>query len=178
MKKAVLLIILIQLSSCKTYTKFNINELSQSDTIYHLDLSNRNLKTQPDLSKFTIIELNISKNRITTFDENKLPKGIQKLNFSHNRISKRVVFRKERNLESVNFSNNKMESFYFTNGIVKNLNLSNNKLVSIQMPLYNDKRADTLNVANNPKLETTEINNIGFPRFYKTLINYSLSTKN
>ena len=169
---------LIQLSSCKTYTKFNTNELSQSDTIYHLDLSNRNLKTQPDLSKFTIIELNISKNRITTFDENKLPKGIQKLNFSHNRISKRVVFRKERNLESVNFSNNKMESFYFTNGIVKNLNLSNNKLVSIQMPLYNDKRADTLNVANNPKLETTEINNIGFPRFYKTLIYYSLSTKN
>ena len=169
---------LIQLSSCKTYTKFNMNELSQSDTIYHLDLSKRNLKTQPDLSKFTIIELNISKNRITTFDENKLPKGIQKLNFSHNRISKRVVFRKERNLESVNFSNNKMESFYFTNGIVKNLNLSNNKLVSIQMPLYNDKRADTLNVANNPKLETTEINNIGFPRFYKTLINYSLSTKN
>ena len=169
---------LIQLSSCKTYTKFNMNELSQSDTIYHLDLSNRNLKTQPDLSKFTIIELNISKNRITTFDENKLPKGIQKLNFSHNRISKRVVFRKERNLESVNFSNNKMESFYFTNGIVKNLNLSNNKLVSIQMPLYNDKRADTLNVANNLKLETTEINNIGFPRFYETLINYSLSTKN
>ena len=169
---------LIQLSSCKTYTKFNMNELSQSDTIYHLDLSNRNLKTQPDLSKFTIIELNISKNRITTFDENKLPKGIQKLNFSHNRISKRVVFRKERNLESVNFSNNKMESFYFTNGIIKNLNLSNNKLVSIQMPLYNEKRADTLNVANNLKLETTEINNIGFPRFYKTLINYSLSTKN
>ena len=169
---------LIQLSSCKTYTKLNMNELSQSDTIYHLDLSNRNLKTQPDLSKFTIIELNISKNRITTFDENKLPKGIQKLNFSHNRISKRVVFRKERNLESVNFSNNKMESFYFTNGIIKNLNLSNNKLVSIQMPLYTDKRADTLNVANNPKLETTEINNIGFPRFYKTLINYSLSTKN
>ena len=71
-----------------------------------------------------------------------------------------------------------MESFYFTNGIVKNLNLSNNKLVSIQMPLYNDKRADTLNVANNLKLETTEINNIGFPRFYKTLINYSISTKN
>ncbi len=178
MKKLISLIIFILLSSCKTYTKFNSNELSQSDTIYHLDLSNRNLKTQPDLSKFTIIELNISKNRITTFDENKLPKGIQKLNFSHNRISKRVVFRKERNLESVNFSNNKMESFYFTNGIVKNLNLSNNKLVSIQMPLYNDKRADTLNVANNPKLETTEINNIGFPRFYKTLINYSLSTKN
>ena len=178
MKKLISLIIFILLSSCKTYTKFNSNELSQSDTIYHLDLSNRNLKTQPDLSKFTIIELNISKNRITTFDENKLPKGIQKLNFSHNRISKRVVFRKERNLESVNFSNNKMESFYFTNGIVKNLNLSNNKLVSIQMPLYNDKRADTLNIANNPKLETTEINNIGFPRFYKTLINYSLSTKN
>ena len=178
MKKVILLMMLIQLSSCKTYTKFNTNELSQSDTIYHLDLSNRNLKTQPDLSKFTIIELNISKNRITTFDENKLPKGIQKLNFSHNRISKRVVFRKERNLESVNFSNNKMESFYFTNGIIKNLNLSNNKLVSIQMPLYNDKRADTLNVANNPKLKTTEINNIGFPRFYKTLINYSLSTKN
>ncbi len=178
MKKVILLIILIQLSSCKTYTKFNTNELSQSDTIYYLDLSNRNLKTQPDLSKFTILELNISKNKIATFDENKLPKGIQKLNFSSNRISKKVVFRKERNLESVNFSNNKMESFYYTNGIVKNLNLSNNKLVSIQMPLYNDKRADTLNVANNPKLKTTEINNIGFPRFYKTLINFSINTKN
>lgn len=178
MQKIIILFILIQLSSCKTYTKFNTNELSQSDTIYHLDLSNKNLKTQPDLSKFTIIELNISKNKIATFDENKLPKGIQKLNFSSNRISKKVVFRKERNLESVNFSNNKMESFYYTNGIVKNLNLSNNKLVSIQMPLYNDKRADTLNVANNPKLKTTEINNIGFPRFYKTLINFSINTKN
>ena len=155
-----------------------MNELSQSDTIYHLDLSSRNLKTQPDLSKFTIIELNISKNKIANFDENKLPKGIQKLNFSSNRISKKVVFRKERNLESIDFSDNKIESLYYPNGIVKNLNLSKNKLVSIQMSLYNDKRADTLNVANNPKLETTEVNNIGFPRFYKTLINHSLSTKN
>ncbi len=178
MKKVILLIILIQLSSCKTYTNFNMNELSQSDTIYHIDLSNRNLKTQPDLSKFTIIELNISKNRIASFEENKLPKGIQKLNFSSNRISKKVIFNNARNLESVNFSNNKIESFYYTNGIIKNLNLSNNKLVTIQMPLYNDKRADTLNVANNPKLETTEINNIGFPRFYKTLINFSINTKN
>ena len=178
MKKVILLIILIQLSSCKTYTKFNINELSQSDTIYHLDLSNKNLKTQPDLSKFTIIELNISKNRIATFEENKLPKGIKKLNFSHNKISKKVIFKEERDLESVNFSNNKMKSFFYPNGIIKNLNLSNNKLVTIQMPLYNDKRADTLNVANNPKLETTEINNIGFPRFYKTLINFSINTKN
>ena len=178
MNKIIVLLLLIQLSSCKTYTKFNSNELSQSDTIYHLDLSNRNLKTQPDLSKFTIIELNISKNRIATFDENKLPKGIQKLNFSNNRISKKVIFREERNLEYIDFSDNKIESFFYPNGIVKNLNLSNNKLVSIQMPLYNEKRADTLNVANNLKLETTEINNIGFPRFYKTLINYSLSTKN
>ncbi len=178
MRKIIILLILIQLSSCKTYTKFNSNELSQSDTIYHLDLSNRNLKTQPDLSKFTIIELNISKNRIATFEENKLPKGIQKVNFSNNRISKKVIFKKEKNLEYIDFSDNKIESFFYPNGIVKNLNLSNNKLVSIQMPLYDDKRADTLNVANNPKLETTEINNIGFPRFYRTLINYSLSTKN
>lgn len=178
MKKVILLIVLIQLSSCKTYTKFNTNELSQSDTIYHLDLSNKNLKTQPDLSKFTIIELNISKNRIATFEENKLPKGIKKLNFSHNKISKKVIFKEEKDFELVNFSNNKMKSFFYPNGIIKNLNLSNNKLVTIQMPLYNDKRADTLNVANNPKLETTEINNIGFPRFYKTLINFSINTKN
>lgn len=178
MQKIIILFILFQLSSCKTYTNFNMNELSQSDTIYHLDLSNRNLKTQPDLSKFTIIELNISKNRIATFEENKLPKGIQKLNFSHNRISKKVIFNNARNLESVNFSNNKIKSFYYPNGIVKNLNLSNNKLVSIQMPLYDDVRADTLNVANNKQLKTSEINNIGFPRFYKTLINYSISTKN
>lgn len=178
MQKIIILFILIQLSSCKTYTKFNSNELSQFDTIHHLDLSNRNLKKQPDLSKFTIIELDISKNRIVNFEEDKLPKGIQKLNFSNNRISKKVIFREERNIESANFSNNKIESFYYTNGIVKNLNLSNNKLVTIQMPLYNDKRADTLNVAKNPKLETTEINNIGFPRFYKTLINYSINTKN
>ncbi len=178
MNKIIALLLLFQLSSCKTYTKFNINELSQSDTIYHLDLSNKNLKTQPDLSKFTIIELNISKNRIATFEENKLPKGIKKLNFSHNKISKKVIFKEERDLESVNFSNNKMKSFFYPNGIIKNLNLSNNKLVTIQMPLYNDKRADTLNVANNPKLETTEINNIGFPRFYKTLINFSINTKN
>mgnify|MGYP003602684992 FL=1 len=178
MKKLISLIIFILLSSCKTYTKFNSNELSQSDTIYYLDLSNRNLKTQPDLSKFTIIELNISKNRIAAFDENKLPKGIQKLNFSNNRISKKVIFNNARNLELVNFSNNKIESFYYTNGIVKNLNLSNNKLVSIQMSLYDDVKADTLNVANNKQLKTSEINNIGFPRFYKTLINYSISTKN
>lgn len=96
MRKIIVLFILIQISSCKTYTKFNMNELSQSDTIYHLDLSNRNFKTQPDLSKFTIIELNISKNRIATFEENKLPKGIKKLNFSHNRISKKVIFKDEK----------------------------------------------------------------------------------
>jgi hypothetical protein len=155
-----------------------LDEFSQSDTIYHLDLSNRNLKAQPDLSKFTIIELDVSENKIAAFDENKLPKGIQKLNFSNNRISKKVIFNNVRNLESVNFANNKIESFYYTNGIIKNLNLSNNKLVSIQMPLYDDVRADTLNVANNSKLKTSEINNIGFPRFYKTLINYSISTKN
>ena len=178
MEKIIILFILFQLSSCKTYTKFNSNELSEFDTIYQLDLSNRNFKTQPDLSKFTIIELNISKNRIATFEENKLPKGIQKLNFSYNRISKKVIFNNARNLESVNFSNNKIESFYYTNGIVKNLNLSNNKLVSIQMSLYDDVKADTLNVANNKQLKTSEINNIGFPRFYKTLINYSISTKN
>ena len=178
MKKIIILFILFQLSSCKTYTKFNSNELSEFDTIYQLDLSNRNFKTQPDLSKFTIIELNISKNRIAAFDENKLPKGIHKLNFSSNRISKKVIFNNARNLESVNFSNNKIESFFYPNGIVKNLNLSNNKLVTIQMPLFYDIRADTLNVANNPKLETTEINNFGFPRFYRTLINYSISTKN
>jgi hypothetical protein len=178
MNKIIVLLLLFQLSSCKTYTKFNSNELSQSDTIYYLDLSNRNLKTQPDLSKLTIIELNISKNRIATFDEKKLPKGIQKINFSNNRISKKVIFNNARNLESVNFSNNKIESFYYTDGIVKNLNLSNNKLVSMQMPLYDDVRADTLNVANNKQLKTSEINNIGFPRFYKNLINYSISTKN
>lgn len=180
MNKIIVLLLLFQLSSCKTYTKFISNELSQSDTIYYLDLSNRNLKTQPDLSKFTIIELDVSENKITTFDENKLPKGIQKLNFSSNRISKKVIFNNARNLESVNFSNNKIESFYYPNGIVKNLNLSNNKLVSIQMPLYDDVRvrADTLNIANNKQIKTTEINNIGFPRFYKNLINYSLSTKN
>ena len=45
MQKIIILFILIQLSSCKTYTKFNTNELSQSDNIYHLDLSNKNLKT-------------------------------------------------------------------------------------------------------------------------------------
>lgn len=37
----------------------------------------------------------------------------------------------KKNLESVNFSNNKIEYFYYTNGIVKNLNLSNNKLITI-----------------------------------------------
>ena len=37
----------------------------------------------------------------------------------------------KKNLESVNFSNNKIESFYYINGIVKNLNLSNNKLITI-----------------------------------------------
>ena len=45
-----------------------------------------------------IIELNISKNRIVTFEENKLPKGLKKKTktFSHNKISKKLYLKKKR----------------------------------------------------------------------------------
>ena len=59
--------------------------------------------------------------------------------------------------------------------IIQNLNLSNNLLTTVQMPLYYDIKADTLNVADNKDLETKSW---AFPKFYKTVINHSISTKN
>lgn len=163
------------LVNCKTYTKFNLEDLSKTDTIYKLDLSNRNFKSQPDLSEFTILELDLSDNKIVNFEEKKLPKGIHTLNISHNKLSKNVILREKRNFKKLDFSFNKIEDFYFQNGIAAILNLSNNHLSTIQLQFHKTEIADTLNVANNKNLETKSWH---FPQFYKHLINYSLSTKN
>lgn len=152
-KNKFILLLILTLSSCKSIHDFDYGKLTKTDTIYKLDLSNRNLKEQPNLSDFTIIEFNLSKNKISEFKETFLPKGIQKLDLS----------------------NNKIEKFRCEKIIIQNINLSNNKLTLVQMPLYKDLKADTLNVAGNRDLET---NSWAFPKFYKTVINYSISTKN
>lgn len=174
MKKLIILLILIQFG-CKPHQKFTISDLSKTDTLYKLDLSNRNFKSQPDLSQFTILDLNLSKNKITIFEERKLPKGIHTLNFSNNKLSKNIVLSEKRNFKKLDFSFNKIEKFYYQNGISQNLNLSENRLKDLQMSQYQKKLADTLNVANNKDLDTKSWY---FPQFYKHLINYSLSTKN
>lgn len=175
MRKLIALFFVTSLFSCKTYTKFNINDLSKTDTIYKLDLSNRNFKSQPNLSEFTILELDLSNNKIASFEEKKLPKKIEVLNLSHNKLSKNIILREKRNFKKLDFSFNKIEMFYYQTGITKILNLSNNRLADLQLLLYNTKMADTLNVANNKNLETKSWY---FPQFYAHVINYSLSTKN
>ncbi|KGO90207.1 hypothetical protein [Flavobacterium suncheonense] len=155
--------------------KFNIEDLSKTDTLYKLDLSNRNFKSQPDLSEFTILDLDLSHNKIAHFEEKKLPKGIYTLNISHNKLSRNIIIREKRNFKKLDFSFNKIEVFYYQNGISQNLNLSDNRLKDLQMAQYNKKLADTLNVANNKDLETKSWY---FPQFYNHLVNYSLSTKN
>jgi hypothetical protein len=154
MKKIYLLILITStVISCKSIPDFDYSKLTKTDTIYKLDLSNRNLKEQPNLSEFTIIDLNLSNNKISGFNESLLPKGIQKLNLS----------------------NNKIKNFSCQKRIIQNVNLSNNKLTTVQMPLYEDIKSDTLNVADNKNLKTKSW---AFPKFYKTVINYSISTKN
>ncbi|MEW5676171.1 hypothetical protein ABGT15_07645 [Flavobacterium enshiense] len=175
MRKILLLLTVLSLFSCKTYPTFNIDELPKTDTIYKLDLSNRNFKSQPDLSEFTILDLDLSHNKIVNFEEKKLPKGIHTLNISNNKLSKRVILKEKRNFKKLDFSFNKIEVLYYQNGISQNLNLSDNRLKDLQMSQYQKKLADTLNVANNKDLETKSWH---FPQFYKHLINYSLSTKN
>lgn len=160
--------------SCQTYTKFDIENLTINDTIYHLDISNRNFKTQPDLSKYTIVKLNISNNKIRKFDEKKLPKGLQNLDFSSNKLKENIYFYNKNNFENLDFSKNKIEKFAY-GGIAKNLNLSNNQLRSVNLIQHDFTSADTLNVADNKDLETKYW---GFPKFYKHLINYSITTKN
>lgn len=153
MKKYLLGIIIFAITSCKSIPDFDYSKLTKTDTIYKLDLSNRNLKEQPNLSGYTIIDLDLSNNKISNFNEIFLPKGVQKLNLS----------------------NNKLKAFHCQKTIIQNLNLSNNLLTTVQMPLYYDIKADTLNVADNKDLETKSW---AFPKFYKTVINHSISTKN
>lgn len=67
-------------------------------------------------------------------------------------------------IQKLNLSNNKIEKFRCEKIIIQNINLSNNKLTLVQMPLYKDIIADTLNVADNRDLET---NSWAFPKFIK-----------
>lgn len=152
-KNKFLFLLIITLSSCKSIPDFDYSKLTKTDTIYKLDLSNRSLRKQPNLSEFTIIDLNLSNNKISDFKESFLPKGIRKLNLSNNKIKK----------------------FNCRKRIIQNINLSSNKLTTVQMSLYEEIKADTLNVANNKNLETQYW---AFPKFYKTLINYTVTTKN
>jgi len=154
MKKTYLLILITStVISCKSIPDFEYSKLTKTDTIYKLDMSNRNLKEQPNLSGYTIVDLNLSNNKILDFNETFLPKGVQK----------------------INLSNNKLKAFHCQKTIIQNLNLSNNLLTTVQMPLYYDIKADTLNFAVNKDLETKSW---AFPKFYKTVINHSISTKN
>lgn len=175
MKKILALLSIASVFSCKPYPNFNPDDLSKTDTIYKLDLSQRGFTSQPDLSKFTILDLDLSNNKIAVFEETKLPKGIHTLKMSRNKLSKIVNLKEKRNFKKLDFSFNKIEDFYYQNGFAAILNLSDNTLHSVQLPLYNTKKADTLNVANNKDLETKSWH---FPQFYKHLVNYSLSTKN
>lgn len=174
MKILITSILILSIISCQKYTKFNINELPKNDTIYVLDLSNRNLKIQPDFSQHTIIDLNLSNNKISKFEETKLPKGIQKLNLSDNKLKGHIFFKTLNNFENLNFSKNRIEYFTY-NGVANNLNLSKNKLKYLYLIPYNDFRAEILNVADNKDLETK---NWEYIYFYKKIINYSISTKN
>lgn len=153
----------------------NLLGILKNDTVNIVNLSNKKIKTFPDLSAYTITKLDLSNNYIEDFNEEFLPKGITDLDISKNKIKGVVKIKKSKNLSNVNMSYNEIEMF-LTDLTIKKLNISNNKLKSIQMPWYTPKdiSLDTLNISNNMTLS----NVLGFiPEIYKVIYRDNISNK-
>lgn len=148
-------LLLILLISCKNANfKQRDKELPEIQLLIEnnkLDLSNRGLNQMPDLSQTEISELNLFNNNIKKFKVELLPKSLKYLNISNNKIQDSLNL-KNLKLDKLNASNNKICDYY-SHFVIRNLNISNNKLKSIKiyMPIYTLEQhaADTLDISNN-----------------------------
>lgn len=143
-----------------------LSKLDSRDTIPLLDLSYKNIKELPDLSRFKVRKLNISHNNLDTLVLKNLPTYLVDLDASHNKIKntfnfvyavERFGFKLKDNIskyiKQINLSNNEIEgiSFLLYKTEIKRIVLSNNNLDNVTL-FMNGKKLNYLDVTNNPKL--------------------------
>lgn len=151
------------------------NLLLRKEISYYevLDLSNKSLTEIPDLSNYTIRELNLSHNKITLYDESKLPKGLSKINISHNKLNGYLRIESFNYMDELNISNNRIDSLY-VQACLKKINASYNNLTLIHMGCFKDKGMDTLNISHNVFLDNIVRFN---PRLFKKIIRNNIKNK-
>ncbi|MBA0882575.1 leucine-rich repeat domain-containing protein [Flavobacterium undicola] len=145
-----------------------LSKLNTRDTIQLLDLSYKNIKELPDLSRFKVRKLNISHNNLDTLNMKNLPNYLVDLDASFNKINDGInfqnikgtysqMFKGENNISKyikrINLSNNEIEgiSFIFYEKGIESIVLSNNNLDGVYLYLKY-KKLNYLDVSNNPKL--------------------------
>lgn len=143
-----------------------LSKLDSRDTIQLLDLSYKNIKELPDLSRFKVRKLNISHNNLDTLVMKNLPIYLVDLDVSHNKIKntfnfvyavERFGFKSKDNISKyikrINLSYNEIKSvsFLLYKTEIKRIILSNNNLDDVTLYM-NGKKLNYLDVSNNPKL--------------------------
>lgn len=144
-------------------TKEDMRVIDSNST--SIDLSNKNLKKIPDLSKYDkIYSIDLSNNKIENLDLDKLPEGLRKINISHNKLigNLRIEKNKCKKIEELNLSFNNLSSINISCPILK-LDLSTNDIRKINL---NTTKLKYLDVSNNKNLS----NIVDFdPKSIKTL---------
>ena len=129
--KCILIGIFTIIFSCKSQNKNGI-----------LDLSNKGLDSIPNLSKKNeVINLDLSGNNISFWDEKKIPPNVNKLNLSHNKITKEVKIspKKLNFLKYIDLSHNDIEKFYSYSYSLDTIKINNNNIK--QLLIFNSKQA-------------------------------------
>lgn len=129
-----------------------LKRMPKGKVITHCDLSNDNILTFPNLSRYTIKSLDLSHNQLKTVNVNYLPKGLVKLNLSYNQF--RELFDLSIPHES-KLSFEEMKRRYKANPL-REIDLSHNQIksISIGFPLrkiivsHNDLRMVNYNHSN------------------------------
>lgn len=85
--------------------------VKKGQTIQNLDLSGKELTEVPDLSKLEIVNLDLSNNRLSSIDYNKLPKNLNSLDLSNNIINGKFHIKSDSNIniDTLNISHNNLE---------------------------------------------------------------------
>lgn len=152
---------MIEVSSSNFYLKyfvviFSIFSFAQNkiDTIQNLDLSNKNLKEIPNLSKKVIKKLDLSNNKIKVIDFENLPKNLEIINLSNNKLKGKIILLNKTNFLNLNkviLKNNKIDSLIFDK-CIKYLDVSFNNLKYINLNLECEN-IKYLDISNNKKLD-------------------------
>ena len=84
--------------------------LPKDSVIAHYDLSHDSLTQIPNISKYTILSLDLSYNQIDTILAKNLPQKLEKLNLSHNKFAGIVRIHRQTIsfLKEINLSYNKL----------------------------------------------------------------------